>query len=72
MEDMELHDAAHVKTLIDKGGLCNASQSDVTRMATLSKTRVNSNYVVNCHNDAYNMETNARLSLFLRVFGMQN
>ena len=57
MEDIELHDAAHhVKTIIDKGGRCNASQSDVTRMATLSKTSVNSNYVLNFHNDAYRME----------------
>ena len=30
MEDIELHDAARVKTIIDKGGRCNASQSDVT------------------------------------------
>ena len=36
MEDMESHDAARVKTIIDKGGRCNASQSDVTWMATLS------------------------------------
>ena len=56
MEDIELHDAAYVKTFIDKGGRCNASQSDVTRMATLSQTRVNSDYVLNFHNDAYNME----------------
>ena len=46
MEDIELHDAARVMTIIDKGGRCNTSQSDVTRMATLSKTRVNSNYVL--------------------------
>ena len=52
MEDVELHDAARVKTIIDKGGRCNASQSDVTRMATLSKTRVNSNYALNFHNEA--------------------
>ena len=56
MEDIELHDAARVKTIIDKGGCCNASQSDVTRMATPSKTRVNSNYVLNFHYDAHNME----------------
>ena len=56
MEDIELHDAAPVRTIVDKGGRCNASQSSVTRMATLSKTRVNSNYVLNFHNDAYNME----------------
>ena len=56
MEDVELHDAARVKTIIDKGGRCNVSLSDVTRMATLLQTRVNSNYVLNFHNDAYNME----------------
>ena len=70
MEDIELHAAACVKTIIDKGGRYNASQIDVTKMTTLSKTRVNSNYVFNFHNDAYNME--AGLSLFLRVFGIQN
>ena len=42
MEDIELHDAARIKTIIDKGGRCNASQSDVTGMASLSQTRVNS------------------------------
>ena len=52
MKDIELHDAAHVKTIIDKGGRCNATQSDVTRMASLSQTQVNSNYVINFHNDA--------------------
>ena len=57
MEDIELHDAARVKTIIVKGGRYNASQSDVTRMATLSITPVNSNYVLNFHNDAYNMDT---------------
>ena len=56
MEDIELHDAARVKTIIDNDGHCNASQNDVKRMATLSKARVNSNYVLNFHNDAYNME----------------
>ena len=55
-EDIELHDAAHVKTIIDKGGRCNATRSDGTRMATLSQTRVNSNYVLAFHNDAYNMD----------------
>ena len=46
-----------VLRLIDKGGRCNASQSDdLRRMATLSQTRVNSNYVLNFHNDAYNLE----------------
>ena len=42
MEDIVLHDATHVKTIIDKGGRCNATQSDVTRMASLSQTQVNS------------------------------
>ena len=56
MEDIELHDAVRVRTIIDKGDRCNAYQSDITRMATLSKTRVNSNYVLNFHNDAYNTE----------------
>ena len=49
----ELHGTARIKTIIDKGGRCNANQSDVTRMATLSKTQVNSNYVLNFHIDAY-------------------
>ena len=48
MKDIELHDAAHVKT-IDKGG-------DVTWMASLSQTQVNSNYVLNFHDDAYNTD----------------
>ena len=52
MKDIELHDAAHVKTIIDKGGRCNATQSDVTRMASLSQTRVNSYHVLNFHNNA--------------------
>ena len=57
MEGIELHDAAHVKTIIDKGGgRCNATQSDVTRMASLSQTQVNSNYVLNFDDDAYNMD----------------
>ena len=56
MEDIELHDAAHFETIIDKGGRCNATQSDVTRMAILSQTQVSSNYVLNFHNDAYNMD----------------
>ena len=54
MEDIELHDAAHV--IIGKGGRCNASKSDVTRTDTLSQTRINSNYVLNFHYDAYDME----------------
>ena len=45
-----------IKTIIDKVGRCNASQSDVTMMAILSQTRANSNNVLNFHNDAYNME----------------
>ena len=56
MEDVELYYAARVKTIIDKDGRFNASQSDVTRMATLSQTRVNSNYVLNFHHDSYNLE----------------
>ena len=56
MEDVELHGAASVKTIIDKGGRCNANQSDVTKMDTLSQTLVSSDYVLNFHNDAYNME----------------
>ena len=51
----ELRDATHAKTIIDKGGSCNATQSDVTRMASLSQTQVNSNYVLNFPSDAYNM-----------------
>ena len=38
MIDVELHGAARVNTIIDKGGRCNASHSDVTKMSTLSKT----------------------------------
>ena len=68
MEDIELHDTARGKTIIDKGGRCNASQSDVTRMATLSKTRVNSNYVLNFHNDAYNMEADIHDFHYFYVF----
>ena len=56
MEDVELHDAARVKTIIDKGGRCNVSQCVVTRMVTPSQTRVNSNDEINFHNDAYNLE----------------
>ena len=68
MEGIELHDAARVKTIIDKGGRCNASQSGVTRMATLSKNRVNSNYVLNFHNDAYNMEADIDDLYYFYVF----
>ena len=56
MKDIKLDDATHAKTIIDKGGHSNATQSDVTRMASLSRTQVNSNYVVNFHDDAYNMD----------------
>ena len=56
MEDIQLHDAAHVKTISDKGGRCNATQSDVARMVSLSQTQVNSNYELNFHSDAYNMD----------------
>ena len=38
MIDIELHDATHVKTIIDKGGRSNLTQSNVTRMASLSQT----------------------------------
>ena len=68
MKDIELHDTAHVKTIIDKVGRCNATQSDVTRMASLSQTRVNSNYVLNFHNDAYNMEADMADFHYLCVF----
>ena len=37
-------------------------------MATLSKTRVNSNYVFNFHNDAYNMEADIHDFQYLCVF----
>ena len=40
MNDIELHDATHVKTIVDNGGRCNATQSDVTRMASLSQSIV--------------------------------
>ena len=56
MKAIELHGTTHIKTIIDKGSRCNATQSDVSRMASLSQTRVNSNYVLNFHNDAYTME----------------
>ena len=56
MKDIELHVASHVKDIIDKGGSCNTTQSNVTRMASLSQSQVNSNYVLNFHSDAYNMD----------------
>ena len=57
MKEIELRDATHVKTIIDKGGRSNATPSNVTRMAGLSQTQVNSNYyVLNFHDDAYNMD----------------
>ena len=68
MEDIELHDAAPVKTIIDKGGCCNVNQITVTRMTTLSRTRVNSNYVLNFHNDAYNMEADIHDFHYFCVF----
>ena len=68
MEDIELHDAARVDTIIDKDGLCNASQCDVVSMATLSKTGVNSNYVLNFHDDAYNMEADIHDFHFFLVY----
>ena len=55
MKDIEVHNTAHVKTIIGKGGRTNATQIDVTRMACLSQTQVYSNYVLNFHN-AYNMD----------------
>ena len=57
-----------VLRLIGKGGRCNASQSDVTRVATLSQNRVNSNYVLNFHNDTYNMEPNMHDFHYFCVF----
>ena len=68
MKDIELHGAARVKSIIDKGDGCNASQSDVTRKATLSKTQVNSNYVLDFHNDAYNMEADIHDFHYFCVF----
>ena len=65
---MELHDAARVKTIVDKGGRCNTSQSAVKRMATLSQTRDNSNYVLNFHNDAYNPEADKHDFHYFCVF----
>ena len=45
------------------------SQSDVTRMVTLSKIQVNSNYVLlDFHNDAYNMEVAIRDFHYFCVF----
>ena len=35
MVDIELHDTSHNKTIIDKGGHSNATQSGVSRMASL-------------------------------------
>ena len=68
MEDIDLHDAAHVKTIIDKGGRSNAIQSDVTRMASLSQTQVSSNYVLNFHNDVYNIDADMADFHYFRVF----
>ena len=68
MEDIELHDSVRVKTIIIRGGRYNASQSDVTRMATLSKTRINSNYVLNFHNEAYTMEADIHDLHYFCVF----
>ena len=61
---IELNGAARVKTIIDKGGRCNASQTDVRRMAT----QVNSNYVLDFHNDAFNMEADIYDFHYLCVF----
>ena len=69
MKDMELREAIHVKTNIDKcGGRCNATQSDVMRMASFSQTHVNSNYVLNFHNDAYNMDADVADFHYFCVF----
>ena len=68
MKDIELHDTAHAKTIIDKCGHSNATQSDVTRKASLSQTRVNSNYVLNFHNDAYNMDADTADFHYFCVF----
>ena len=73
MKDIELHDATHVRTIIDKGGRSNATQSNVTRMASLSPTQVNSNYVLNFHSDAYNMGADMiDFHYFLCVLGIQD
>ena len=61
-----------VLRLIDKGGSCNVSQIVVTRMATLSKTQVNSNYVLDFHDHAYNMEADIYNFHYFCVFGIQN
>ena len=49
------HDGTHVEAIIDKGRHCNACQSDVGRMATLSSTRLLDNYVLDFQDDAYTM-----------------
>ena len=72
MKDIELHDAAHVKTIIDKGCRCNATQRDVMRMASLSETRVNSKYVLNFQNDACNMDADMADSHYFCVFLVYN
>ena len=68
MKDIELHDAAHVKTIIDKGGRCSATERNVTRMASLSQTRVNSNCVFNFHTDAFNMDVDMVDFQYFSVF----
>ena len=68
MEHIELHDAAHVKTIIDKGGRSDVTQSDVMRMASLSQTQVSSNYVLNFHNDAYTMDADMEDFHYFCVF----
>ena len=52
MEVIALHGAALVNTIIDKDGRFNATQRDVTSLASLSQTQGNSNYALNFHNDA--------------------
>ena len=68
MKDIELHDATHVKTIIHKCGSCNATQSNVTRMASLSQTQVNTYYVLNFHSDAYNMDADMADFHYFYVF----
>ena len=45
----------------------------IKEVANLSQTQVNSNYVLNFHSDACNMDADmADLSLFLCVLGIQS
>ena len=67
MEDKELHDAARVKTIVDKGGRCKVTRLLLIKVVVAMRVKVilrgwllfhklSSNYVLNFHNDAYNME----------------